>query len=245
QKKLLDSGGKVVQETRLWNSSKGKTFSMRSKEEASDYRYFPDPDLKPIYVSGEMLEIEKAGLPELPGAVKERFMNQGLTEYQADILTDEKVLADYFDKIIAGLTPDGQEEAANIVISNLLAEANQSNLPLDAFLNSVKPAYICELVKFRQEGKINKQVLKTIFPKMIKEQKAPRELIKDVNIVSDESEIVKLVEDAIRANASSWEDYRAGKEKASGRIVSHVMKESRGAADPATVMRILKRMAGE
>jgi len=245
QKKLLDSGGKVVQETRLWNSSKGRTFSMRSKEEASDYRYFPDPDLKPIYVSGEMLEIEKAGLPELPGAVKERFMNQGLTEYQADILTDEKVLADYFDKIIAGLTPDGQEEAANIVISNLLAEANQSNLPLDAFLNSVKPAYICELVKFRQEGKINKQVLKTIFPKMIKEQKAPRELIKDVNIVSDESEIVKLVEDAIRANASSWEDYRAGKEKASGRIVSHVMKESRGAADPATVMRILKRMAGE
>ncbi|MCD6312095.1 MAG: Asp-tRNA(Asn)/Glu-tRNA(Gln) amidotransferase subunit GatB [Elusimicrobia bacterium] len=245
QKRLVSAGEKIVQETRLWDSSKGKTFSMRSKEGAADYRYFPDPDINPVYISQDMLEKEKSKLPELPRAVKQRFMERGLSEYQADILTDEKVLADYFDEVLRGVPPDGQAEAANIVISNLLAEFNQQTLSLEHFLDSVKASYICELVKLRKEGKINKQVLKTLFPKMVKDGVPPGELVKDVNIVSDESAIIKLVEEAIAANAPSWDDYKSGKEKASGRIVGHVMKNSRGAADPASVMKILKRMAGK
>ncbi len=192
-----------------------------------------------------MLEKEKGTLPELPRAVKKRFMESGLSEYQADILTDEKVLADYFDEVLAGSPGDGQGEAANIVISNLLAEFNQQALILRDFLGRVKASHICDLVKLRKEGKINKQVLKTLFPKMVKEGAAPRELVKDVNIVSDESVITKFVEEAIEANASSWADYKSGKEKASGRIVGYVMKNSRGAADPASVMKTLKRMAGK
>ncbi|PKN00168.1 MAG: Asp-tRNA(Asn)/Glu-tRNA(Gln) amidotransferase GatCAB subunit B [Elusimicrobia bacterium HGW-Elusimicrobia-2] len=245
QKKLVEGGGQVIQETRLWNSSKGKTFSMRSKEEAADYRYFPDPDLKPVYVSAGMLTKEKEALPSLPLEMKKKFLSRGLSEYQADILTDEKVLADYFDEVIAGVTPDGQEEAANIVISYLLAEFDQSALSLEELKKIVPPVHICELVKLRKEGKINKQVLKTIFPKMVKDGASPRDLAGDVDIVSDESAIIKLAEEAVKANTSSWEDYKSGKEKASGRIVAHVMKESRGAADPATVMKILKRMAGK
>ncbi|MBA3066823.1 Asp-tRNA(Asn)/Glu-tRNA(Gln) amidotransferase subunit GatB, partial [bacterium] len=245
QKKLVDAGEKVVQETRLWNSSKGKTFSMRSKEEAADYRYFPDPDLKPVYVSGEMLKEAKEQIPDLPQDVKKRFTGMGVTEYQADILTDEKALADYFDEIIKGVTSDSAFSAANIVITYLLAEFNQQKRALSEFLDGVPASHIGELIKLRQEGKINKQALKTLFPQMIKEKKAPRELVKDINIVSDESAIIKFVEEAIEADASSWADYKAGKEKASGRIVGHVMKHSQGAADPASVMKILKRMAGK
>ncbi|MEA2082413.1 MAG: Asp-tRNA(Asn)/Glu-tRNA(Gln) amidotransferase subunit GatB [Elusimicrobiota bacterium] len=245
QKRLLDSGEKVVQETRLWNSSKGKTFSMRSKEEAADYRYFPDPDLKPVYVSAAMLKEEREKIPVLPHEVKKRFMGMGVTEYQADILTDEKVMADYFDEVLALAPSDGQGEAANIVITHLLAEFNRQALPFEEFLAGVPVKHICELVELRKEEKINKQVLKKIFPKMVKEGVSPRELVKGINIVSDESAIIKLVEDAVAANAPSWEDYKSGKEKASGRIVGHVMKNSRGTADPATVMKILMCMAGK
>jgi len=243
QKKLLDGGEKVVQETRLWNSSAGKTFSMRSKEEAADYRYFPDPDLKPLYISSEKIEEERKKLPELPQSVKKRFMEMGLSGYQADVLTDEKTLSDYFAEVLKQVPQDGIEEAANIVITYLLAEFNKQVLPVELplFLSRVKPSYISELVKLRSEGKINKQVLKTLFPKMVREDVSPRELVKDVNIVSDEAALVKFAEDAIKANASSWTDYKEGREKASGRIIGYVMKQSAGSADPEAVKKILEK----
>ncbi|MFH1957475.1 MAG: Asp-tRNA(Asn)/Glu-tRNA(Gln) amidotransferase subunit GatB [bacterium] len=242
QKRLLDDGEKVVQETRLWNSSGGKTVSMRSKEEAADYRYFPDPDLKPLYVSPEKIDEERKKLPELPQSVKKRFIEHGLSEYQADVLTDEKVLADYFDEVLKQVPPGGMPEAANIVITYLLAEFNKQVLSLSDFLNRVKTAYISELVKLRAEGKINKQVLKTLFPEMAGKGVSPRELVKNVNIVSNEAALIKFVEEAIEANASSWSDYKDGREKASGRIIGYVMKQSRGAADPAAVKKILERL---
>lgn len=240
QKKLLDEGEKVVQETRLWNSSRGKTFSMRSKEEAADYRYFPDPDLKPLYISPEKIEQERKKLPELPQVVKKRFMKKGLSEYQADILTDEKAMADYFDEVLKQVLSGAAPEAANIVITYLLAEFNKQVLSLGDFLSRIKSSYISELVKLRLEGRINKQVLKTLFPRMVSEGVSPRELVKDVNIVSDEAALVKFAEEAIKANASSWSDYISGKEKAAGRIIGYVMKQTKGAADPEMVKKILE-----
>jgi len=245
QKKLLDGEEKVVQETRLWNSSGGKTFSMRSKEEAADYRYFPDPDLKPLYISPENIEQERKKLPELPQSVKKRFMEKGLSEYQADVLTDEKAMADYFDEVLKQVPQGGMEEAANIVITYLLAEFNKQVVSLDSFLSRVKPFYISELVKLRSEGKINKQVLKTLFPRMVSKGVSPCELVNDIDIVSDEAALVKFAEEAIKANVSSWSDYISGKEKASGRIIGYVMKQTKGAADPEMVKKILEGLRNE
>jgi len=245
QKRALEAGEKIFQETRLWNAKESRTISMRSKEEASDYRYFPDPDIKPLFVSDRLIEEMRKKLPPLPQEVKKRFMDGGLTEYQADILTDEKVLSDYFEKILKEVSPGDVSEAANITITYLMAEFNRQTLPLEEFLSRIKPSYISELVKLRSAGKINKQVIKTLFPKMIAGGASPGELVKDVSIVSDENAIVKLAEEAIAANASSWADYVSGKEKAQGRIIGYVMKQSRGAADPATLKKILDRIKDE
>ena len=240
QTKVLKEGGKIFQETRLWNPKQGKTFAMRRKEEAHDYRYFPDPDLRPIFLSEEMISEQKKQIPELPADRKKRYTEMGLSEYQADVIIDEKELADYFEKVAQNSNPC---EAANIIITHLLRQINEKNIPYSQI--PLDPQNLSELVNLKTDGKITPQIIKRIFPEMFEKNENPKKLLENIEVVTDEGEIKRIVMDAIQKNAQAWSDYKAGNEKASGRIIGFVMKQTKGSADPVKVKKILEELKNE
>ncbi len=244
QVELIEDGGTVVQETRLWDPAKGETRSMRSKEDAHDYRYFPDPDLLPLEITPEAIARERAAMPELPAAMRERLIaDHGLPAWDATTLTASKALATYYEAVVKAV--GGEPKAcANWVLGELSALLNRLEAEADA--SPVPPASLAGLVRRVLDGTISGKSAKDVFAAMAAGEGEADAIIeaKGLKQVSDAGAIEAIVDEVLAANAKQVEDYRAGKEKAFHSLVGQVMKASRGKANPAQVNEILKRKLG-
>ncbi len=238
---ILESGGEIDQETRLFDPSKGETRSMRSKEDAHDYRYFPDPDLLPLEFSQAYVDSLKSDLPELPDAKRSRFINEmGLSAYDASILVAEKATADYFELVANGR--DGKT-AANWVINNLLGKLNENNLSLEA--SPVSPDQIGSIIDLIKEGTISGQIGKDLFEIIWEEGGDPAEVVeaRGMKQVTDTGAIEAAVDEIIAANPDQVEKAKE-KPQLAGWFVGQVMKASGGKANPQAVQKIVKEKLG-
>lgn len=248
QMDILESGGEIVQETRLFDPNKGETRSMRSKEDAHDYRYFPDPDLLPLRLSQGRVDAIKATLPELPDAKKARFMRDlNLTAYDADVLVAEKDVADYFEDVQAHLTAKNRAEAAkmsaNWLISEVFAAMNRENRTL----SSLKASDLAELIDLIQDGTLSGKMAKDVFSNMWTSGKSPKALVSELGLqqITDPKVIEELVNAVITKNVSQVEAYKSGKEQLFGFFVGQIMKDSKGKANPGMVNDLLKKALDE
>lgn len=238
QAEILDGGGEVVQETRRWDESQVKTFSMRGKEEAHDYRYFPDPDLVRLHIDEEWRERVRASIPELPDARQARYAEQyGLTSYDAGVLTASMKVADFFEESLK-YTSDAKA-SANWIMGDLLGYLNSNGLEIDQV--KVTGQGLGEMIGLIEKGTISSKIAKTVFKTMIETGKAPQTIVEEQGLVqiSDESAILAIVDSVIAANPQSVEDFRGGKDKAIGFLVGQIMKETKGKANPGLVNKML------
>jgi len=244
QAQILDEGSRVVQETRLFDSTKGVTFSMRSKEEAHDYRYFPEPDLVPVVTSPETIESIRRSIPELPDAKRERFVKSyELPAYDADMLTQSRASADYFEET-AKLS--GQPKiVSNWMMGELARLLNADGKEIEN--SPIKPGHLARMIKMIGDGVISTKIAKTVFEEMYKTGKDAETVVKEQGLVqvSDAGAIETIIDEVIRANPSQHADYKAGKEKLFGFFVGQVMKASKGKANPDMVNHLLKKKLGE
>jgi aspartyl-tRNA(Asn)/glutamyl-tRNA(Gln) amidotransferase subunit B len=242
---LVEAGEKITQETRLYDSDKNRTFSMRSKEEAQDYRYFPEPDLLPVRVSPVWVEEIKRTMPELPLQRLERFQNDfGLPEYDANILTQSKQMASYYE--VAAKLSKNPKAASNWIMVELLRELNNAKLEIGQ--SPVTAENIAKMILMIDAGKISGKIAKTVFEEMFATKKSAEEIVKEKGLVqvSDEGSLVKWIDEVIAANAGQVEQYRSGKDKLFGFFVGQVMKVSKGQANPDLVNQLLlKKLKGE
>ncbi|MDD3654278.1 MAG: Asp-tRNA(Asn)/Glu-tRNA(Gln) amidotransferase subunit GatB [Desulfotomaculaceae bacterium] len=239
QIEVLEEGGRIFQETRTWDEEKGITISMRSKEQAHDYRYMPDPDLVPLVIDREWVEEIRRSLPELPDDRKERYVREyGLPAYDAMVLTNTRELADYFEACVAAYP--NPKTVSNWVMGDLSRLLNASGV--DITNCSIKPRQLSELLQLIDKGTISGKIAKTVFEEMFASGKAAETIVKEKGLVqiSDEGAITAIVEEVIANNQKSVDDYRAGKDKALGFLVGQVMKASKGKANPALVNKLLK-----
>jgi aspartyl-tRNA(Asn)/glutamyl-tRNA(Gln) amidotransferase subunit B len=238
---LLEDGGKVVQETRLYDPDRDETRSMRSKEDAQDYRYFPDPDLLPLVIAEAQIERIRAALPELPQARRERFTSQfGLTAYDAQLLTNSREAADYFETLVRESAAE-PKICANWQNGELAAALNRDGV--DIAQSPVAAEALAALLKRIADGTISGKIAKEVFDAMWRGEGSADAIIeaKGLKQISDSGAIEKLVDEVLAANARQVEDYRAGKEKAFNSLVGQVMKATRGKANPGQVNEILKK----
>ncbi|MCK9229600.1 MAG: Asp-tRNA(Asn)/Glu-tRNA(Gln) amidotransferase subunit GatB [Syntrophales bacterium] len=239
QQYILESGGQVVQDTRLWDEAKGMTFAMRSKEEAHDYRYFPDPDLLPVRVSREWAEAVARSLPELPMEKRKRFTGYyELPPYDAGVLTADRAVADYFE-IVAGRC--GKPKAAsNWVMGSILAFLNEYKVHIHEC--PVTPQSLGDLILLIDDGAISGKMAKEVFEDMWATGKEPETIIEEKGLVqiTDTEAIEAAVDAVLEAHPAQVEQYRKGKEKVFGFFVGQTMKATRGTANPDLVNRILK-----
>lgn len=240
QTELVEDGEEVVQETRLWDAHKNVTMSMRGKEEAHDYRYFPDPDLIPIMLETQWIETWKSELPELPKAKRERFIQEyGLPKDDAYTLTAERDLADYFEAAVKIF--DQPKKISNWVLSELLRELNQAETtPGDCALT---PQKLAALVKLIEDGVISGKIAKQIFPALFKEGRDPEAYVKEQGLVqiSDTSALEGAVDEVLAANPDEVEAYKGGKKKLIGFFVGQIMKKTKGQANPGLVNELLRK----
>ena len=244
QKEIVMEGGQIVQETLLWNPDKGQTTSMRSKEEAHDYRYFPDPDLLPLTIDDAWVHEIRQNLPELPDAKRERFIGAyGLPSYDAEVLTTSRDLADYFEACIADYP--NPKQASNWIMGQLLALLNAEGK--DIRQSPVPPLALAALLKLVDAGVISGKIAKTVFDEMAKTGKLPDEIVQEKGLmqVSDTSELEQMVQIVIDKHPKEVSDYRGGKEKVIGFFVGQIMKETRGKANPQMVNDILRHQLGK
>jgi len=240
---VLESGGVIEQETRLWNLAAGRTEPMRSKEYAHDYRYFPEPDLVPLVVDEAWQERIRATMPELPEAKRVRFIREyGISEYDAEVLTATRALADYFEAA-AKAAPDGKL-AANWIQSELLGLLKEAGKEIED--SPVGPGALGELLKLVAAGTLSGKMGKSIFQKMFATGKRASEIIvaEQMQQITDASEIDRLCREVLAANAPQVEAYKRGKEALFGFFVGQVMKASRGQANPQMVNEVLKKLLG-
>ena len=244
QKEILADGGTVNQETRLWDPAKNRTQSMRSKEEAHDYRYFPDPDLLPLAIDAAWIETVRKNLPELPAAKKKRFVAEyGLPSYDAEILAADRILAKYFE--------DGLQEFArpkllsNWIMGSLLGLLNAEGKSIDQA--PISASNLAQLLKLVDDGTISGKIAKTVFDEMAGSGKSARQIVEEKGLVqiSDSSAIEDIVTTVVAANPAEVQAYRNGKTKLLGFFVGQVMKETRGKANPKLVNEILKLKLGK
>lgn len=241
---LLESGDRVVQETRLFDSNRGVTFSMRSKEEAHDYRYFPDPDLLPVTVDSRLIEEIRGSLPELPDARFKRFVEEyGIPAYDAEILTSSKEIADYFEGCLKHY--DRPKAVSNWIMTEVLRELKGEGEGIREF--RVTPERLAELLKLIDDGTISGKMAKDVFGEMVLTGKAAGEIIseKGVKQISDYLELERVVSLVIEKNPNELSRYRAGQEKLLGFFVGEVMKATQGKANPKLVNEILKKKLSE
>ena len=239
QIQLVEDGGTVVQETRTWDDGKGITLSMRSKEEAHDYRYFPEPDLVPVEIDDAWIARVKNELPELPAARKARLMREkGLVDYDAENIVATKAMAEYFDE--AAKHTDDAKGIANWMLGDVSAYLNSENVTIEEF--PIAPANLGEMVNLINKGVLSSKLAKKVFAEMLKTNKEPQVLVKELGLeqISDEGAIVKIVEETLAENPQSIADYKAGKDRALGFLVGQIMKKSRGKANPEMVNALLK-----
>lgn len=239
QAKVLDAGGEITQETLRWNEEQGVTVSMRGKEEAHDYRYFPDPDLVDIIIEQEWIDRIKSELPELPEQRKARYIESyDLSEYDADIIISSKALADFFEEILKH-TKDAKS-VVNWIIGDLQAYLNANNIEMEDC--KVTSKALGEMINLIEKGTISGKIAKKVFAAMLETGKDPEAIVKEQGLVqiSDEGEIAKIVEQVLINNPKSVEDVKSGKQQAIGFLVGQVMKETRGKANPQLVNKIIK-----
>ena len=237
---LLDEGDKVIQETRLYDPVKNETRSMRSKEEANDYRYFPDPDLLPVEIDNNLITSIKKEMPELPNAKKERFIKQyKLNEYDIGILTADRELSEYFENTLSQ-TKLNPKSTANWIITEVLALAKKSNLSVQNY--PVSHEDLKTLLLNVQDETISSKQAKEIFDRMWNNSEKPTDIINNEGLkqISDVDELNKIVDNIIKNNYKSVEEYQSGKEKLFGFFVGQVMKETKGMGNPKIINEILK-----
>lgn len=244
---VIESGGTVVQETRLYDADKNETRSMRSKEEANDYRYFPDPDLLPVVLDKDLLEQVRATLPELPNEKRDRLVNEmGLSKYDASVLTSSRELADYFEAVLAATGHKDPKQCANWVIGDLSGALNKAGLEITESPVSAQQlgSVLLRIQDNTISGKIAKQVFEAIWNGEGTDADAVIES-KGLKQVTDTGAIEAMIDDVIAANPEQVQQYRDGKEQVFGFFVGQVMKASKGKANPGQVNDILKqKLAG-
>src|SRR5437867_3157816 len=240
---LLDSGSKIVQETRLFNVDSGETVGMRSKEHAHDYRYFPEPDLVPLQVGERWLEEVKSQMPELPARKRARFVEAyGLRDYDAQALTQTRAIAEYYETV-ASVSGDPRA-AANWVMGDLSGALNATGKEITD--SPVSAANLGELVGLIRKKEISGKLAKEIFPKMFASGEAPRVIMEREGLtqISDTGALEKIIDEVIAGNPKQVEQYKSGKTAVVGFFVGQVMKASRGQANPAAVNELLKKRLG-
>lgn len=244
QIRTLEEGEAVIQETRLWDASQNITVSMRGKEEAHDYRYFPDPDLVPLKVGEDWIEEIRQSLPELPDRKKERFIQEyRLPEYDAEILTSTKAMANYFEACVR-LFPD-PKTVSNWMMGDLLRELKKDDREVDQC--PVTPQHLAGMLSMMKDGTISGKLAKDVFEEMYRTGDSPEKIVREKGWVQilDTGEIEGAIERVVEANPKLVEDYQRGKEKVFGFLVGEVMKQTKGKANPKLVNELLrKRLKG-
>jgi len=263
QAALLDSGGEIVQETRGWDEKKERTVSQREKEQAHDYRYFPEPDLPTLYFDKEFIEEIRAEIPELPQEKRERFAKEyKLDEKTIEIFVQNKDLSEYFEKVMSELRNWIKEEeqkksvgeneyrklakvASNYIISDLQGLINLSSFEEDKF--PITPENFAEFVKLIYKGEISSKIAKTVLQEMFKTGADPSHIIKDKGLtqLTDERELERIVKEVISNNPEPVEDYKKGKEAALQFLIGQVMSATRGRANPGIVNKLLRKFLQE
>jgi aspartyl-tRNA(Asn)/glutamyl-tRNA(Gln) amidotransferase subunit B len=243
QRAVLDDGGQVVQETRLWDAQANKTVSMRGKEEAHDYRYFPDPDLLPLVVDAAWVERVKSELPELPEAKRARFVEQyGLPPYDAGVLTASRPLADYLESAVqAGAAP---KAASNWIMSELLGALNAEGKEITQ--SPVAAGQLAKLIGLVDSGEISGKIAKQVFGEMMQSGLDPEAVVeqKGLKQVSDTKALEAVLQKIFDANPGQVEQFKAGKDKLMGFFVGQAMKETKGQANPAILNELVKKLLG-
>ncbi len=238
QIKLIESGESINQETRLYNIDAGETRSMRSKEDAHDYRYFPDPDLLPLEIEDKWIEEIKSTIPELPDQKKNRFIKDyNLSAYDASVIVSDKATSDYYEKVVKNRSP---KLVTTWVTSELFSILNKKNLTIDE--SPVSHDKLGELIDNIESGKVSNRLAKDIFEEMCETGKLPSDIIseKGLSQISDEGELEKLVNSVLSANPENVEKYKNGKDKLFGFFVGEAMKLSKGKANPKILNELLK-----
>jgi aspartyl-tRNA(Asn)/glutamyl-tRNA(Gln) amidotransferase subunit B len=237
---LLDGGGRIVQETRLWDSGSSRTYSMRTKEGAHDYRYFPEPDLPPVVVDAARVDAVRATMPELPEARRRRFVAVfGLPEYDAGVLTQSPALAEYFEQ--AATEAGNAKAVSNWVMGELLRTLRERSTPIEAV--PLAPRALAGLVRLVDQGTISSSIAKDVFARMYDSGRSADEVVATEGLaqIGDETALTGIVRDVIAAHADAVAQYRAGKRATFGFLVGQVMKRSGGKANPQLAHQILKR----
>lgn len=243
QRDTLTSGGKLVQETRLWDEHREQTRSMRSKESAHDYRYFPDPDLLPLMIDDKWIAAVSAALPELPAARKSRFMGDyRLPVYEAELLTSRRDIADYFEAAVhAHANP---KAIANWIVGDLFRVLKEQKLDEQFYIDDwpVTPNQLADLVQLIDQGKISGKIAKTIFVETLSSGKSPQQIVKEKGLeqVSDSGSIEIEIDRVLAANGKQVEQFKSGNQKVFGFLVGQVMKATSGKANPQTVNELLR-----
>ncbi|NRR33403.1 Asp-tRNA(Asn)/Glu-tRNA(Gln) amidotransferase subunit GatB [Oxalobacteraceae bacterium] len=250
QIELIEDGGKVVQATRLYDPDRKETREMRSKEDAQDYRYFPDPDLPPLAISEEWIARVKASMPELPDAMRARFISEyALSEYDALVLTQSQAMATYFVAVVDKAGKENAKAAANWLMGDVASTLNRENVDIGA--SPVAPAQLALMLKRIADGTISNKIAKEVFAGMWEAKSADENVVdtiieaKGLKQISDTGALEAIVNDVIAANEKSVEQYRAGKEAALNALIGQAMKASRGKANPAQLTELLKKKLAE
>ena len=242
QIEVLENGGMISQETRRWDDLKGQNFLLRSKEDAQDYRYFPEPDLMTIVLEQDYLDSIKASIPELPNKKKARYIKEmGLPEEDASLLVETKEKADFFEQILEGASIK-PKSAANWVLGDVSRLMNETNKPI--FELGIVPTKLAEIIAMLEQGKISSSAGKQVFEEMLKTGKEPAVLVKELGLeqVSDTGALQEIVDAVLANNQKSIDDYRGGKTNALGFLVGQCMKASKGKGNPALMKEMLLKV---
>lgn len=237
----LESGEEIIQQTRLYDSTKNKTFAMRKKEEAHDYRYFPDPDLLPVSIEDSWIEAIKSSLPELPRQRAERFVSEyELPEYDALVLTQEKAVADYYEEMVK--VSKSPKASSNWIMTELMRELKEAKTDIEK--SPVSAAYMGELVGLVEAKTLSGKMAKAVFADMWSSGKSPKTIVeeKGMSQITDPAQVAEIAKKVIAANPGQHEQYKGGKVKLFGFFVGQLMKESKGQANPEIVNKVLKEL---
>jgi len=243
---LIEDGGTVVQETRLYDPDKKETRSMRSKEDAQDYRYFPDPDLPPLVIAQEWIERVRASMPALPAEIRERFVHEfALTEYDAAVLTQSKAMATYFEAVVNAAGKDQAKPAANWLMGDVASTLNRADTDIaDAPVSAVQLAL---LLKRIADGTISNKIAKEVFAGMWEAASDKDSLADDIieakglKQISDSGALEAIVDQVLAANEKSVTEFRSGKEQAINALIGQAMKATKGKANPAQLTELLRK----
>jgi len=239
QNKVLDEGGQITQETRRWDETKGITVPMRSKEEAHDYRYFPEPDLVSVIIDEAWLERTKKEMPELPDVKQRRFIDEfGLPEYDAKVITASKALSEFFEECVR--LYNDPKTVSNWVMGDLMKNLNNSKISISEC--KITPQHLAGMLQLLERGVISGTIAKTVFDEMFATGKTAEKIVEEKNLVqiTDTAELEKMIDEVLANNPKSVKDFKNGKEKALGFLVGQVMRQTKGKANPEIVNKILR-----